>query len=177
MDKKWQLQQRVTTRVSAGSPWCSLGGSITRLDKSCSGQFLRGVILSQVLKAASSQQMEGNVKGRRTRNGRWWPRFWDVHFFNSGCMLEAPGGLGNNSVCTHPRPNQSEHHLLVLVQWLSHVGLFVTPRTVACQAPLSIGYPRQEYWSGLPFSSPGIFPIQGLKPNVLTVRYLTESFK
>jgi len=92
-------------------------------------------------------------------------------------MLEAPGGLGNNSVCTHPRPNQSEHHLLVLVQWLSHVGLFVTPRTVACQAPLSIGFPRQEYWSGLPFSSPGIFPIQGLKPNVLTVRYLIESFK
>ena len=32
---------------------------------------------------------------------------------------------------------------------------FVTPWTVACQAPLSIGFPRQEYGSGLPFTSPG----------------------
>ena len=38
---------------------------------------------------------------------------------------------------------------------LSHVRLFVTPWTVACQAPLSIGFPRQEYWSGLSFPSPG----------------------
>ena len=32
---------------------------------------------------------------------------------------------------------------------------FATPWTVACQAPLSIGFPRQEYWNGLPFPSPG----------------------
>ena len=38
---------------------------------------------------------------------------------------------------------------------LSHVQLFVTPWTVALQAPLSMGFPRQEYWSGLPFPSPG----------------------
>ena len=36
---------------------------------------------------------------------------------------------------------------------LSHVQLFVTPWTVACQAPLSVGFSRQEYWSGLPFPS------------------------
>ena len=35
---------------------------------------------------------------------------------------------------------------------------FVTPLTVACQAPLSTGFPRQEYWSGLPFSSPADLP-------------------
>ena len=34
---------------------------------------------------------------------------------------------------------------------LSHVWLFAAPWTVACQAPLSMGFPRQEYWSGLPF--------------------------
>ena len=39
---------------------------------------------------------------------------------------------------------------------LSHVRLFLTPWTVACQAPQSIGFSRQEYWSGLPFPSPGI---------------------
>ena len=41
---------------------------------------------------------------------------------------------------------------------LSHVQLFATPWTVACQAPLSMGFPRQEYWSGLPFPSLGDLP-------------------
>ena len=36
--------------------------------------------------------------------------------------------------------------------------------TVACQAPLSMGFPRQEYWSGLPFPSPGDLPDPGIKP-------------
>ena len=40
------------------------------------------------------------------------------------------------------------------VKLLSHVRLFVTPWTVALQAPLSLGFSRQEYWHGLPFSSP-----------------------
>ena len=40
---------------------------------------------------------------------------------------------------------------------MSLVQLCVTPWTVACQAPLSMGFPRQEYWSGLPFPSPGVF--------------------
>ena len=41
------------------------------------------------------------------------------------------------------------------VKSLSHVQLFAMPWTVACQTPLSVGFSRQEYWSGLPFSSPG----------------------
>ena len=41
-----------------------------------------------------------------------------------------------------------------LVQWLSRVWLFPTPWTVARKAPLFMGFPRQEYWSGLPFCSP-----------------------
>ena len=36
--------------------------------------------------------------------------------------------------------------------------------TVACQAPLSMGFPRQEYWSGLPFPPPGDLPNPGIKP-------------
>ena len=40
------------------------------------------------------------------------------------------------------------------VKSLSHVRLFATPWTVAHQAPLSMGFSRQEYWSGLPFPSP-----------------------
>ena len=41
---------------------------------------------------------------------------------------------------------------------------FLTPWTVAHQAPLSMGFFRQEYWSGLPFSSPGDPPDPGIKP-------------
>ena len=40
-------------------------------------------------------------------------------------------------------------------QSVSCVPLFATPWTVACQDPLSMGFSRQEYWSGLPFPSPG----------------------
>ena len=43
----------------------------------------------------------------------------------------------------------------------SHVPLFATLWTVALQAPLSMGFPRQEYWSGLPFFLQRIFPTQG----------------
>ena len=41
---------------------------------------------------------------------------------------------------------------------------FVTPWTVACQSPLSKGFPWREYWSGLPFPSPGDLPDVGIKP-------------
>ena len=42
-------------------------------------------------------------------------------------------------------------------------GFFETPWIVARQAPLSVGFPRQEYWSGLPFPSPGELPKLGIK--------------
>ena len=48
---------------------------------------------------------------------------------------------------------------------LSHVRLFVTLWTVAHQAPLSMGFPRQEYWSGLPFPPSGCLPDPGIKPS------------
>ena len=43
-------------------------------------------------------------------------------------------------------------------------GLTVSPWIVAHKAPLSLGFPRQEYWSELPFPSPGHLPHQGIKP-------------
>ena len=50
------------------------------------------------------------------------------------------------------------------VKSLSCVQLFATPWTVAYQAPPSMGFSRQEYWSGLPFPSPGDLPDPGIKP-------------
>ena len=50
------------------------------------------------------------------------------------------------------------------VKSLSRVRLFVTPWTVAYQAPPSMGFSRQEYWSGVPFPSPGDLPDPGIEP-------------
>ena len=56
------------------------------------------------------------------------------------------------------------------VKSLSHVRLFATPWTVARQAPLSMGFSRQEYWSGLPFPSPGDLPDPGIEPGSPALR-------
>ena len=53
----------------------------------------------------------------------------------------------------------------IVVQSLSGVSLFVTPWTVAHQAPLSMGFPKQEYWSALPFLSPRDLPDTGIEPS------------
>ena len=55
------------------------------------------------------------------------------------------------------------------VKSLSHVRLFATPWTVAYQASLSMGFSRQEYWSGLPFPSPGYLPDPGVEPRSPTL--------
>ena len=50
------------------------------------------------------------------------------------------------------------------VKSLSRVWLFAIPWTVVYQASLSMGFSRQEYWSGLPFPSPGDLPVPGIEP-------------
>ena len=59
----------------------------------------------------------------------------------------------------------------VHVSVLSHVRLFATPWTVACQSPLSMKFSRQEYWSGLPFPSPGDLLDPGME-RLLQILYL-----
>ena len=63
----------------------------------------------------------------------------------------------------------SRLHLLKCesVCFFSHVQLFATPRTVICQAPLSMGLSRQKYWSGLPCPPPGDLPDPGIQPKSL----------
>ena len=55
------------------------------------------------------------------------------------------------------------NHVYVLSHF-SCVWFFATPWTVACQAPLSMGFSRQDYWSGLPCPPPGGLPNPGIKP-------------
>ena len=74
------------------------------------------------------------------------------------------------AICSNmdgPRENimlSEVSHMKVKVKSLSHVQLFVTPWTVAYQASLSMGFSRQEYWSGVPLPSPGDLPSPGIKP-------------
>ena len=69
-----------------------------------------------------------------------------------------------------------QSHLHHCMKWrsevksLSRVRLFATPWTVAYQAPPSIGFSRQEYWSGLPFPSPGDLPDPGIEPRSPTLQ-------
>ena len=63
---------------------------------------------------------------------------------------------------TAKNPPISPH--CIHAQLLSHVWLFPTPWTITCQAPLSMGFPRHEYWSGLPFPPSGALPHPGIKP-------------
>ena len=57
-----------------------------------------------------------------------------------------------------------------MLSHFSHVQLFATLQTVAHQAPLSMRFSRQEYWSGLPFPSPRDLPTQGSNPGLLHCR-------
>ena len=59
---------------------------------------------------------------------------------------------------------QNVPHLKVKVKSLSRVRLFETPWTAAYQAHPSMGFSRQEYWSGLPFPSPEYLPDPGIEP-------------
>ena len=69
------------------------------------------------------------------------------------------GRLGHESL--------EDLHRCVPAQSLSCVGLLATPWIVARQAPLSVEFSRKEYWSGLPFPSPGDLPNSGIEPTSL----------
>ena len=67
-------------------------------------------------------------------------------------------------------------HLLLLLSRFSHIRVFAFLWTVARQAPLSMGFSRQEYWSGLPCSPPGDLPDPGIEPVSLTSSTLADEF-
>ena len=64
----------------------------------------------------------------------------------------------------------------VCAQQLSRVQLFATPWTIAHQAPLSMGFSRQENWSGFPFPSPEDLPDPGIEPESLASPALADGF-
>ena len=77
----------------------------------------------------------------------------------------------------HPdSPDRALSHCASVLSHFSHMQLCVTLWTVACQAPLFMGFSRQEYWSGLPFSPPRDLPDPGIEPESLTSPALAGRF-
>ena len=98
------------------------------------------------------------------------PASWcDLKVASLFCLFSSPTPewLGDDSISNHDTLQQvlCRVHLPAFV--LSHfscVQLFSSLWTVASQAPLSMGFSRQEYWSGLPCPSPGDLPNPGIEP-------------
>ena len=110
----------------------------------------------------------------------WWPKYWNFSFTispsneHSGLISFRMDWLDLLAV-QGPLKNLLQHHSSkasvlqcstesLKVNLLSCVRLVTTPWTVAHQAPPSMGFSRQEYWSGLPFPSPGDLPDPGIEP-------------
>ena len=79
-------------------------------------------------------------------------RSWTILYPSSLSFLISEKGMIRNRTQWNQDWGQ---RTFVIVQSLSHVRFFAIPWTVAHQAPLSMGFFRQEYWNGLPFPSPG----------------------
>ena len=66
--------------------------------------------------------------------------------------------------------------MLSMLSYFSCVQLFATQRTIACQAPLSMRFSRQEYWSGLPCPPPGDLLNRGIEPKASCIFCIAGGF-
>ena len=90
---------------------------------------------------------------------------WSILLLNNKPLISV---LDINFTFASPTDNQKVMHYYIslVIQNIAVVvsDSFTIPRTIACRVPLSMGFPRLEYWSGLPFPPPGNFPNPGIKP-------------
>ena len=106
------------------------------------------------------------VMGTQSQLPHWAPSALHAHFrgWNPSWLLSSSSSHVSPSHRFYfPIPQQSCSFLIVhafVLNWFSRVRLFVTPWTVARQAPLSLGFSRQEHWSGCHFLLQGIFLTQ-----------------
>ena len=96
-----------------------------------------------------------------------------LHFIAELEIKEHDVSCAGRQVVYHQCHLGSPYIFVKPLKSLSCVRLFVTPWTVAHQAPQSMGISRQEYWSGLPFPSPGDLPNRGIEPRSPTLRAAT----
>ena len=127
----------------------------------------------------SGSQREPPVTGWRDRTSSCWgsksfgsPKA--THQESTPIVIAQPGPI---SACdTHQGNTAIYQYTDGWFSMLCCVWLFVTPRAAVCQASLSMGFSKQEYWSGLPFLSPRKSPVPGIEPTSLASPALTGGF-
>ena len=100
-----------------------------------------------------------NVQTSRYNKDKWWRCNVQHDICNWHCCMLYMKAVKRVTTDASESDVKSEW-----VKSLSRVRLFATPWIVAYQAPPSMGFSRQECWSGLPFPSPGILPNPGIEP-------------
>ena len=133
-------------------------------------QSLQPAHLRRLSTSQRMQQLESQITAplHKSRGAWLWPLKLegpDSHHESADTALE----LGHMQITAQePKVTTEEFrsNLLDCIDMcvLSHVRFSATPWTAVCQAPLSMGFSRQEYWSGLPFPSPGDPPYSGTEP-------------
>ena len=99
-------------------------------------------------------------KSRSLLGSHWGSPLFNTYMYQI-CILYI---LFDTNICyVYFKAETVAVDVLLSLLSLSCVQLFVTPGTLVCQLSLSMGFPRWEYWSGLPFPSPGNLPIPGIK--------------
>ena len=96
--------------------------------------------------------------------------YWFSHLQNV-CVMAVGRDWFLNKI-----PSKPCNMCACVLSCFSHVQLFTTLRTVSHQAPLSMGFSRQEYWNGLPFPSPGDLANPGIEPMFLQSPALAGRF-
>ena len=124
---------------------------------------LSGPIAEEITVCTDESCAEG-VKGQVTRKGSFWsdPREKYRTYGLDGARQRVSPALSSAPLHHFSAMGPLAKFVVIVVESLSR--LFVTSWTVTRQAPTSVGFPRQEYWSGLPFPSPGDLPDPRIKP-------------
>ena len=167
----WRSNQSILKEIS---PEYSLEGLMLKLKLQYFGHLIRRtdslektLMLGKIESRRRMGQQDEMVGWHHWLNGRKFKQTLGVGYGQGSLACCSPWGCKDSD--TTERMNWTEHLILLLCFYGSGlVGkscpTLATPWTVACQAPLSMGFSRQEYWSGLPFPSPGNLPNPRIKP-------------